>query len=262
MEPAYQKQINLKSVVTDTLTMAKRGLLKVKHKPDKLMDVTFNPVIIMILFTFLFGGAIAGSAGDYLTTIIPGAYLQTLVMASAAAGIQLREDMDTGVFDRFKSLPIARIAPLAGIILADIVRYAIATIFAMGTGFLLGWRPGAGIAWLLVANILAIFATWAISWIFALVGLLVKSTSAITGISMMLTMTFSFLSNAFVPIESLPKALQVFANINPITHLIKAFKEIAYYGNFGSDAWISIIASCLIVALIAPITVQIYSKKV
>lgn len=137
MESMISKQNNLKSALYDIVVMAKRNILKIKHNPDKLIDVTVIPIFFMIVFSYLFGGAIAGGVQGYLPIIVPGILIQTLVMSSSATGTQLREDLDTGVFDRFKSLPIVRIAPLAGLVASDILRYVAAAFFSIGTGFFL-----------------------------------------------------------------------------------------------------------------------------
>src|SRR5690606_20798257 len=131
----------LSQTLSQTLTMAYRCLLKVRRTPEQLFDVVFQPVVFTLMFTYIFGGAIAGSVHDYLPIIVPGILIQTLVGASVAAGVQLRDDMDKGVFDRFRTMPIARIAPLAGVLLADTVRYAIAAGLTFAMGFLLGYRP-------------------------------------------------------------------------------------------------------------------------
>lgn len=204
MESIISKQNNLKSTLVDILVMAKRNILKIRHNPDKLIDVTVIPIFFMIVFSYLFGGAIAGGVKGYLPIIVPGILIQTLVMSSSATGTQLREDLDTGVFDRFKSLPIVRIAPLAGLVVSDILRYIMAAFFSIGTGFILGWRPEAGVGWLIIASLLAIFGACAISWVFALIGLLSKSAATISSVSTMVTMLMSFLSNAFVPTNTLP----------------------------------------------------------
>ncbi|HCC00514.1 MAG TPA: GntR family transcriptional regulator [Ruminococcaceae bacterium] len=257
----YNKKVGPKSVITDILVMAKRDLLKIKHNPDKLFDVTLMPIIFMIMFSFLFGGAIAGNVQSYLPIIVPGILIQTLISASSGAGTQLREDIETGVFDRFKSLPIARISPLAGLLLSDMARYAIATVISLCTGYLIGWRAQAGFGWLLIAVLITVFASWALSWIFALVGLLFKSSSTISTVSMMLTMVLSFLSSAFVPINTLPNWLKVVAQVNPVTHLVSAFKDLANRGTFSGDALATIAISCIIAAIFIPLTVKIYSKK-
>ncbi|MBU5444871.1 ABC transporter permease [Paenibacillus sp. MSJ-34] len=262
MESVVSKQNNVKSTLVDILVMAKRNILKIKHNPDKLIDVTVIPIFFMIVFSYLFGGAIAGGVQEYLPIIVPGILIQTLVMSSSATGTQLREDLDTGVFDRFKSLPIVRIAPLAGLVVSDILRYIMAALFSIGTGFILGWRPEAGMGWLIVASLLAIFGACAISWVFALIGLVSKSSATISSVSTMVTMMMSFLSNAFVPTNTLPIFLQRVAEYNPVTYLVTAFKDLANHGQFTSSASMTIFIGILLVLIIAPITVKIYNRKI
>ncbi|OME84184.1 MULTISPECIES: ABC transporter permease [Paenibacillus] len=262
MESIISKQNNLKSTLVDILVMAKRNILKIRHNPDKLIDVTVIPIFFMIVFSYLFGGAIAGGVKGYLPIIVPGILIQTLVMSSSATGTQLREDLDTGVFDRFKSLPIVRIAPLAGLVVSDILRYIMAAFFSIGTGFILGWRPEAGVGWLIIASLLAIFGACAISWVFALIGLLSKSAATISSVSTMVTMLMSFLSNAFVPTNTLPTFLQKVAEYNPVTYLVTAFKDLANHGQFTSSASMTILIGILLVLIVAPITVKVYNRKI
>lgn len=248
--------------ISDIWVMAKRSLLKIKHTPDKLFDVTIMPIFFMIMFSYLFGGAIAGDIQSYLPTIIPGILIQTLLSASASTGTQLREDIDTGVFDRFKSLPIARIAPLAGPLVADALRYLLASAIALTTGFIIGWRPEAGFLWTALATLLAVFTSWSISWIFAFLGLLAKNAGTIQGVSTLIMFALSFLSNAFVPIDTLPNFLQTFAKINPVTHIISAFREMTTAGQITIDVVWTLGLSLLIVAIFAPLTLRIYTKKI
>ncbi|MDU2242039.1 MAG: ABC transporter permease [Paenibacillus sp.] len=262
MESLMMKPNNLKSALMDILALAKRNILKVKHTPDKLIDVTVIPVFFMIVFSYLFGGAIAGGIQEYLPIIVPGILIQTLIMSSAATGTQLREDLDTGVFDRFKSLPIVRIAPLAGLVVSDILRYLVAAVLSIGTGYLLGWRPEAGVGWLAVGLLLAIFGACAISWLFALIGLISKSAATLSSVSTMVTMMMSFLSNAFVPTNTLPTFLQKVAEYNPVTYLVTAFKDLANQGQFTSNAYMTLVMGILLVLIIAPITVKVYNKKI
>ena len=168
--------------VSKSLTMAYRGLLKVRRTPEQLIDVTMQPIIFTLMFTYLFGGAIAGSVQGYLPMIIPGILVQTVITGSVTTGVQLREDMDKGVFDRFRSLPIARIAPLAGALLADTVRYAIATTITFVIGGILGYHQvGDHFGWTSLAGLLVIAFAWAISWIFAFFGVIARSASSRSG---------------------------------------------------------------------------------
>ncbi|MGA1838906.1 ABC transporter permease [Herbiconiux sp. 11R-BC] len=256
-----KNHVSIAQTVQNSFSMAWRGLLKIRRTPEQLIDVTLQPIIFTLMFTYIFGGAIAGSVQDYLPSLIPGILVQTVITTSVVTGVQLREDMDKGVFDRFKSLPIARIAPLAGALLADTVRYAIATTLTFTMGFIIGYRPEGGIGFVLVAGLLVIACSWAISWIFAFFGVIARSASSVQGISFLVLFPLTFLSNAFVPVDTLPVFLQWFVNINPVSHLVTAVRDLANTGAWTSDAWISLLGAAVIVAIFAPLTVRAYMKK-
>lgn len=247
--------------VRNSLTMAYRGLLKIRRTPEQLFDVTFQPIIFTLMFTYIFGGAISGNVQSYLPVIIPGILVQTVITTSIVTGVQLREDMDKGVFDRFKSLPIARIAPLAGALLADTIRYTIATVLTFTMGYIMGYRPDGGISHVIIAGLLVIVCSWAISWIFAFFGVIARTASSVQGISMLILFPLTFLSNAYVPVKTLPHWLQWFVKINPISHLVSAVREIANKGTFGMDITISLLGAAIIVAVFAPITVRAYMRR-
>jgi ABC-2 type transport system permease protein len=213
------------------------------------------------MFTYIFGGAIAGSVHSYLPVIIPGILIQTVITTSVVTGVQLREDMDKGVFNRFKSLPIARIAPLSGALLADTIRYGIATVLTFVMGYILGYRPGAGIGGIIAGGALTILFAWCISWIFAFFGVIARTASSVQGISLIILFPLTFLSNAFVPVNTLPHWLRTFVNFNPISHLISAVRQLANYGTIGHDFWLSLIGALAIVAIFAPLTVKAYMRK-
>jgi ABC-2 type transport system permease protein len=247
--------------VRNSLTMAYRGLLKIRRTPEQLFDVTLQPIIFTLMFTYIFGGAISGNVHNYLPVIIPGILVQTVITTSIVTGVQLREDMDKGVFDRFKSLPIARIAPLAGALLADTIRYAIATVLTLTMGYIMGYRPDGGLGNVAVAAVLVIACSWAISWIFAFFGVIARTASSVQGISMLALFPLTFLSNAFVPVETMPKWLQWFVNINPISHLVTAVRDLANAGTIGRDLAFSLIGAAVIVAVFAPLTVRAYMRR-
>lgn len=248
------------NIIINTGTMAYRNLLKTLHNPERFMDVIIQPVMFMILFGYLFGGAIAGGVTAYLPTIVPGILMQTMLSAASGSGSQIREDLDSGVFDRFKSLPMAHIAPLAGQLFADILRLTIATVASLVTGYMMGWRPEAGFMWVMVASLLAIFTGWALSWLFALLGLLAKSATMVQSFSMLAMMLLSFLSNAFIPIKTLPDWLQVIANANPVTYVIKAMRAMLDNGVWNHEAWLVLIFGIGIVIVFAPLTILAYNK--
>lgn len=260
-ERHLRNHTSFRQSVRNSLTMAYRGLLKIRRTPEQLFDVTLQPIIFTLMFTYIFGGAISGDVVSYLPVIIPGILVQTVITTSIVTGVQLREDMDKGVFDRFKSLPIARIAPLAGALLADTIRYTIATVLTFSMGFIMGYRPEGGMANVAIAALLVIFCSWAISWIFAFFGVIARTASSVQGISMLVLFPLTFLSNAFVPVDTMPNWLQWFVKINPISHLVSAVRELANQGTVGWDLTISLLGAAVIVAIFAPITVVAYMRR-
>jgi len=247
--------------VRNSFTMAYRGLLKIKRTPEQLFDVTLQPIIFTLMFTYIFGGAISGDVQSYLPVIIPGILVQTVITTSVVTGTQLREDMDKGVFDRFKSLPIARIAPLAGALLADTIRYTIATALTFTMGYIMGYRPDGGFEYVVLASLAVIGCSWALSWIFAFFGVIARTASSVQGISMLVLFPLTFLSNAFVPVETMPDWLQWFAKVNPVSHLITAVRDMTNSGTVGWDLGITLIGAAVIVAVFAPLTVRAYMRR-
>ena len=263
--PSFERPLNKRPSVSQTLSnsviMAYRGLLKIKRTPEQLFDVTIQPILFTLMFTYIFGGAIAGDVHSYLPIIIPGILVQTVITTSIVTGVQLREDMDKGVFDRFKSLPIARIAPLAGALLADTVRYGIAIVLTFVMGYIMGYRPEAGLGGVIAGGLLVMVCAWAISWIFAFFGVIARTASSVQGISMLILFPLTFLSNAYVPVNTLPKFLKWFATVNPLSHLISAVRLFANHGAVGPDMWYSLLGAAVIVAVFAPLTVQAYMRR-
>lgn len=253
--------VSLGQSVRHSFTMAYRGLLKLRRTPEQLFDVTLQPILFTLMFTYIFGGAISGNIQSYLPVIIPGILVQTVITTSIVTGVQLREDMDKGVFDRFKSLPIARIAPLAGALLADTIRYTIATVLTFAMGYIMGYRPDGGLGYVVIAGLLVVVCSWAISWIFAFFGVIARTASSVQGISMIILFPLTFLSNAFVPVKTMPDWLQWFVNVNPISHLVSAVRYLVNNGTFGHDLVISLIGAAVIVAVFAPITVRAYMRR-
>ncbi|KAF0966771.1 ABC transporter permease [Rhodococcus sp. T7] len=259
--PEARNRISLEQSVANTLTMAYRGLLKIKHNPEQLFDVVVQPIIFTLMFTYIFGGAISGDVASYLPIIIPGILVQTVITTSIVTGTQLREDMDKGVFDRFKSLPIARIAPLSGALLADVVRYGIATTITFTVGIAMGYRPGGGVVGVVSAGLLVVVCAFSISWIFALMGVLMSKASSVQGISMLILFPLTFMSNAFVPADTMPGWMQAFVNVNPVSHVVTAVRELVNDGHFGVHVVWSLLGAAVIVAIMAPLTVRTYMRK-
>jgi ABC-2 type transport system permease protein len=261
--PGAERQLkNHTSIVQtlrNTLTMAHRNLLKMRRTPEQFFDVTLQPILFTLMFTYIFGGAIAGSIHAYLPLIIPGILIQTVITTSVVTGVQLREDMDKGVFNRFKSLPIARIAPLAGALLADTIRYGIATVLTFTMGCIMGYRPQ--LAGVIAGGLLTIAFSWCISWIFAFFGVIARTASSVQGISLLILFPLTFLSNAFVNVKTMPHWLQDFVNANPLSHLIAAVRQLANHDTIGHDFWYSLLGALIIVLIFAPLTVRAYMRK-
>ena len=243
------------------MTLAWRAIKKMRRNFEQLFDVTIQPLLFTAMFAGIFGGAISGDVQSYLPIIITGLVGQTVLTACVATGVQIREDMDKGVFDRFKSLPIARIAPLAGPMLADMLRYLIASVLTFATGFVMGYRPGGGFFGVLAAIVLAIFAGWSMAWIFAWFGTIGRSAQGVQGISLMVMFPLTFLSNAFVPTDTMPGWLRAFANINPVSHVISAIRDLANNGDVTAQVGWAILGLAIVVAIFAPLAVRSYSRK-
>jgi len=248
-------------VVRNSFTMAYRAILKMRRNPEQFVDVTVQPILFTLMFTYLFGGAIAGNVKNYLPIIIPGILIQTVITTTLSTGTQLREDMDKGVFNRFKSLPIARIAPLAGALMADVIRYSIAIVLTFIMGYIMGFSPAGGLVSVIGAGLLTILCAWCVSWIFAFFGVIARSAQSVQGISMMILFPLTFLSNAFVPVSTLPGWMQAFVKVNPVSHLVTAVRELVNQGRVGHDFWMSLIGAAVVVLIFAPLTVRAYMRK-
>jgi ABC-2 type transport system permease protein len=254
--------VPIRDILTQTTTFAWRALLKMRRNPEQLADVTFMPLVLTLLFGFMFGGAVAGGMVSYLPILIPGIIAYTAVTACVAAGAQLREDMDKGVFNRFRSLPIARIAPLAGPMMADLARYALAASLSLTMGIIMGYRPGGGGFGVTAAVLLAMVTGWSLAWIFMYIGTIAKSASSVTSLSVMVLLPLTFVSNAFVPADSLPDWLKTLVNLNPVSHVVTALRDLLNQGAVTPAVGIALLGCVVVVAIFLPLTVRSYSRKV
>jgi ABC-2 type transport system permease protein len=253
--------VGLRATVSQTMTMAWRATMKMRRNFEQMFDVTIQPLLFTAMFAGIFGGAISGSVGGYLPVIIPGLVGQTVLTACVATGVQLREDMDKGVFDRFKVLPIARIAPLAGPMVADMLRYAIASTLTFGTGVAIGYRPGGGVLGVLGAILLGIIAGWSLAWIFTWFGTIGRTAQGVQATSLMIMFPLTFISNAFVPTDTMPGWLKAFANVNPVSHVISAIRDLANNGQITAQVGWALLGCAVIVAIFAPLSVRSFSRK-
>ena len=252
----------LAETIGQTLSMAWRALKKMRRNPEQFFDVTLQPLLFTAMFAYIFGGAISGNVTSYLPLLIPGIVAQTVLTTCMASGVQLREDMDKGVFDRFKVLPIARIAPLAGPVVADVVRYLIAATLTFVTGIIIGYRPGGGVFGVLGAIALSIFIGWSMAWIFTWIGAIARNARSVQGISMLILFPLTFLSNAFVPVSTLPSALAEFVKINPVSLLVSATRDLANNGAVTSQVGWTLLAGLVVIAIFAPLSVRSYRRHI
>jgi ABC-2 type transport system permease protein len=251
---------SLQDTLSQTMTLAWRATKKMRRNPEQFFDVTIQPLLFTAMFTYLLGGGLSGSVANYLPLVIPGILAQTALTACMATGVQLREDMEKGVFDRFKSLPIARIAPLAGPMVADLLRYTIASTLTFATGFAMGYRPHGGVLGVLGAIVLTVIAGWSLAWVFTWLGTIARSAQAVQGISMMIMFPLTFMSNALVPVNTLPDWLAAFVKVNPVSHVVSATRDLANHGAVTAQVGWALLACAIVVAIFAPLSVRSYKR--
>jgi len=246
--------------LSQTLFMAWRTLKKMRRNPEQFFDVALQPLLFTAMFAYVFGGAISGNVQAYLPLMIPGIVAQTVLTTCMSSGVQLREDMDKGVFDRFKALPMARIAPLAGPMVADLLRYLIAAGLTFAMGVAIGYRPGGGVPGVLGAIALAMFTGWSMAWIFTFLGTIARNARTVQGLSMLFLFPLTFLSNAFVPVRSLPSGLATFVKMNPVSHLVSATRDLANSGTISGEVGWTLLACLVVIAICAPLSVWGYRR--
>jgi oleandomycin transport system permease protein len=227
------------------LVLCKRNLIKVTRTPEQLIDVTLQPIIFLVLFLYVLGGAIShGNHHQYLEFLVPGLIGQTIAMSSISIGQNMNADIEKGVFDRFRSLPIARSVPLVGAVLADFFRYLMLFVILVGFGYILGFRITTSPMALLAALGLSICFALAFAWISLWVGMTVRTSGAVQGVMFLLIFPLSFGSNAFVQTSTMPGWLQAFVNVNPLSHLVTAVRGLLIGGAVATPvlwtfAWIA-----------------------
>ena len=237
-----------------------RGMLKVKHVPEQLLDVTITPVMFVLMFTYLFGGAIEGSTGAYRDYILPGVLVVAVLFTTVYSGIAINTDLTRGVMDRFRTLPIWRPAPLVGALLGDAVRYAVAGTVIVVLGLILGWRPDGGVAGVAGAVGLVVVFAFGLSWVFTTIGLLLRSPNAVMNAGFMAIFPITFLSNVYVEPETLGSALEAFVNVNPVSVLTSACRGLTDGSPDGSEIAIVLGVAAALTAVFAPLTTRLYRR--
>jgi ABC-2 type transport system permease protein len=249
------------SALSAALTFGWRGMLKVKHVPEQLLDVTITPVMFVLMFTYIFGGAIAGSTGAYLDYILPGILVMSVLFTTVYSGVALNTDLTKGVVDRFRTLPIWRPSPLVGALLGDSVRYLVAGIVIVAVGMILGYRPDGGVDGVVLALLLVVVFAFALSWVFQTIGLLMRSPNAVMNAGFMGIFPLTFLSNVFVEPDTLPAALEAFVNVNPISILADASRGLMAGDVDMGDIGIVFGTAVLLTAIFMPLTTHLYRTR-
>ena len=244
-----------------TITLGWRAMLKIKHVPFQLFDVTAFPLMMTLMFTYLFGGALAGSVKEYVQYLIPGIVVQTIVFITVYTGVGLNADISKGLFDRFRSVPIWQPAPIFGALLGDVFRYSLAATMVMTLGVILGFRPAGGLIGVILAIALIIVFAISLSWMWIIVGMLVKSPESVMTSSFLLLFPLTMASNIFVDPKTMPNLLQRVVSVNPVTHLANASRGLMHGEAAGSDILWVVIASAVITAIFAPIALRMYHKE-
>jgi ABC-2 type transport system permease protein len=244
-----------------TTTLGWRAMLKIKHVPFQLFDVTAFPLMMTLMFTYLFGGALAGSVKTYVQYLIPGIVVQTIVFITVYTGVGLNGDISKGLFDRFRSVPIWQPAPIFGALLGDVFRYSLAATMVITLGVIMGFRPAGGVVGVVLAVALIMVFAMSLSWMWIIVGMLVKSPESVMTSSFLLLFPLTMASNIFVDPKTMPTLLQKLVSVNPVSHLANASRGLMHGDVQSSDVVYVLVAAAIITAVFAPIAMRMYHRE-
>jgi ABC transporter DrrB family efflux protein len=250
----------MRRLVSDTAVIAERNLVRLPRSPDLLIGFTIQPVMFVLLFAYVFGGAINTPGYDYVDFLIPGIIVQNTAFGGFVTALGLAEDLGKGLIDRFRSLPTARASVLAGRTLADVVTNTISVIVLLVTGLIIGFSFHASALEVIAGIGLLLLFGFAFSWIFALIGMSVSSPEAANGIGFTLIFPITFISSAFVPVDSMPDGLQQFAEVNPISVVVDAMRSLWLGAPAGNNVWGAVVWSLALIAIFAPLAVRKYRR--
>ena len=237
-----------------------RALLKIRHVPEQLFDVIAIPVVFTLMFTYLFGGALAGSPGRYLAFILPGTLVMAVLLVTMYAGVGLSTDIAKGISDRFRALPVWRAAPIAGALLGDITRYLLASALVTVLGLAIGYRPAGGAPGVLAGIGLLVLFALSLSWAWAALGLVARSPQAVMSTGTVVLFPLTLASNVFVAPPTMPGWLQAIVRVNPVSHLVTAERGLlSGHPTAGQVAWV-LIAAAIVTAVFAPLTAWLYGR--
>jgi len=248
----------MRRLVSDTLVIAERNLIRLPRAPELLLAFTVQPIMFLLLFRYVFGGAINTGGIPYVEFLIPGIIVQNIAFGGFVTGLGLNEDMHKGLIDRFRSLPMARPAVLAGRTLADVVTNALAVAILLVTGVIIGFVFHAPVLHIVGGIALLLVFGYAFSWVFAFVGLLVSTPEAANSVGFIFVFPLTFISSAFVPVATMPAVLRAFATVNPFTVTVDAMRELWIGVPAGNDVWGAFVWAAVILVVFAPLAVARY----
>lgn len=249
------------SALSNALVFGWRAVLKFKHVPEQLFDLVMTPIMFTLLFTFVFGGALAGSPAAYLQYFIPGILVQTVVFNAVYSGMGLSTDLSKGLFDRFRSLPIWSLAPFAGLMVGDVLRHVIAGGIILGIGLALGFRPEAGVLGVLAAFALLIAIGFGVGWLFIVLGLLIRTPMTVMTIGFTVLFPLVFASNIMVAPDTMPGWLRAFVDVNPITLMASAMRGLMAGDATAREILLALAAPITLTVLLAPVTLWLYRRR-
>jgi ABC-2 type transport system permease protein len=249
------------SPFSNALVFGWRAILKFRHVPEQLFDLVMTPIMFTLLFTFVFGGALAGSPGEYLQYFLPGILVQTVCFNAVYSGMGLSTDLGKGLFDRFRSLPIWSLAPFAGLVVGDILRHLIAGAIILTIGLILGYRPEAGILGVLAAFLLLFAIGFGMGWIFIVLGLLIRTPMTVMTFGFTFLFPLVFASNLMVEPATMPGWLRAFVEVNPISHMANAMRGLMGDGATLSQIGMALIAPVALTVVLAPVTLFLYRRQ-
>jgi len=249
------------SAFSNALVFGWRAVLKFKHVPEQLFDLVMTPIMFTLLFTFVFGGALAGSTSAYLQFFIPGILVQTVAFNAVYSGMGLSTDLGKGLFDRFRSLPIWSLAPFAGLMVGDILRHLIAATIILTIGLILGYRPEAGIVGVIAAFALLVVIGFGVGWCFMVLGLLVRTPTTVMTVGFTFLFPLVFASNTMVEPQTMPGWLRAFVDVNPISLMTTAVRGLMAGNATVVEILLALAGPAALTALLAPVTLWLYRRS-
>jgi oleandomycin transport system permease protein len=249
-------------LVRHSLVLGRRSLVKTLRNPGQLGDAVLLPIIFLVMFVYLFGGAVAGSPRHYLQYIFPGVMTMTMIISGMmATGVNLNVDIKKGIFDRFRSLPIGRSTPLVGSVLGDLIRYVVALAVLFGFAYLLGFRVHTGLLSALAACALVTTFGFCLSWAYVLAGVVIRETAAVQSIIVLTMFPLAFGTNMVAPTRTMPGWLQAFVKVNPVTHVVDAARGLLIGGPVAGPVVQTLAWATGIIVIFAPLAVYAYRRR-